>query len=126
MLHTAYRGSLFAEGATKTEAKQNLEPMIDWAVAHHAPHIELRDGYTIVIAATATGWESQIISPSPHNIAARKTIPCTRFYGPIERKSVIKAEREHVAKMIQILLRDSGGANTPVQAHLERFKDFWR
>lgn len=58
------RGHLYAEGATKAEAKAKLESMIDWALNVASPVVEKRHGLIIVIASTPNGYCSHVLAPA--------------------------------------------------------------
>lgn len=93
----ARHASLEVEGANKSEANEKLERMIDWALEHHAPFIESRYGYVLIGAATATGWQSTLLTPD--DIAAHgKRKDCVSFQGQIERDLVIRSLRMHAAQ----------------------------
>ena len=60
-IQVAQRGWLRAEGATKTEAKRNLEPMVDYACRASALTVERRFDCLVVVTAFAGGWQYQAI-----------------------------------------------------------------
>jgi hypothetical protein len=64
---TVERGVLTGQGATKTEAKANLEGQIDWAIAEDKLHVERRFDWLIVIARDNQGWTSKMVDmTAPH------------------------------------------------------------
>lgn len=92
----ANRGYLTAEGNSKTEAKANLEPMIDWACAHASPTIEMRFGLLIVIASNPQGFESRVINPA-HLEHGKQYHSCC-CYGQIDYGTVLQSARNHAAQ----------------------------
>lgn len=62
------RGHLYAEAATKTEAKADLEKQIDWALTQSGPTIECRFGLLLFISAAPSGWQYSIVAQNflPH------------------------------------------------------------
>lgn len=58
------RGSLTADGATKSEAKANLESMIDAACGMESPIVEFWHGMVVIVAPSATGYYTAVINPA--------------------------------------------------------------
>lgn len=92
----ATRGHLIAEGATKTEAKQKLEAMIDYACRNGTPKIESRYGLIIVVAATSNGWTHTIVDPS--DMHHGKERHCNCMYGQGEYTDALISARNHAAQ----------------------------
>lgn len=58
-----YEGHISGRGATKADARADLQRQIDHLCtnAAHGPHIEIRRGVALILAATATGFEYRMI-----------------------------------------------------------------
>ena len=95
---TAIRGDLVAIGATKREAKANLEDLISWACENHALRIEFRFGFILIIAATANGYESALIDPKTIKPDENYGYGCRTTYGQIEVHDVLQSLRNHAAQ----------------------------
>ena len=93
---TVSRGWLTATGATKAEAKANLEPMIDAACNAAALHIEKRFECIIVVAANATGWSVSVCHP--HTMESGGKLASTCQYGPQPYEDVVESARNWAAQ----------------------------
>ncbi len=89
------RGCLSGQGATKTEARADLDKQIDAALQFHSPIIECWHGYTVFVAATPTGWTTYVFRPDELEHGARR-IPCSHSFRK-ESDTVISA-RMHAAQ----------------------------
>lgn len=96
-LQSARKGSLYAEGATVREAKAALQKKIDWACENHAPRIEQRFGYLIVIAASANGYESSVFHPDAIEHGDFYGFSRT-MYGQISLNEVLQSARLDAAQ----------------------------
>lgn len=93
----ATRGALTASGANKTEAKANLEPMIDWACNAGMPVIECRFGFLIVVASDANGWSTSVVGPDDMVHGQRKW--CGTSHGQqIAYSDALISARNHAAQ----------------------------
>lgn len=91
----ATRASLTAQGATRQEAKANLEKAIDWALDDHRPFIEFRFGCALFASAGPNGWQSSVTFPEDQKHGSARGATC--FYGQVDRASVVAAIRQHAA-----------------------------
>jgi hypothetical protein len=70
------RGNITCDGATKQEAKANLERMIDRACSLHGPYIEARFGKVFVMSESPTGWEAITTFTPDHGARATPSMFC--------------------------------------------------
>lgn len=96
-IHYVTRGLLTGQGATKTEAKADLESWIDLACQHGAPHVESRFGLIIVVAASSVGWHHMVIDPAELTHGAVKHCSATYAKGT-EFAKVEQYARMHAAQ----------------------------
>lgn len=89
------RGCLTGTGATKSEAKANMERQIDWACRHAAPQIEMWHGYMVLVAASPDGWNTYVFRPDElqHGDCRRS---CT-MHGQVEYTDALDSARLHAA-----------------------------
>lgn len=94
----ATRGNVWADGATKAEAKANLAATVDWyCSARPGPLVESRFGFILVIAATPNGIESRVIDPAGAEHGKRFdscTLHSERHFG-----TVLNSARMHAAQL---------------------------
>lgn len=92
----ATRGDLTAEGATKAEAKANLDAMINWACQYRHPLVENRFGLLIVISHSSHGWQSIVIDPASRQHGGRWESFCGQGMG--DYGDVLASARMHAAQ----------------------------
>ena len=91
------RGLLYAEGATKAEAKAKLESMIDWALNTPQPVIEQLNGRLIVIVAEPCGYSVNVFDPAELQHGQRRDSWWTSGQG--EYTDALASARLHAAQM---------------------------
>lgn len=92
----ATRGYLTAEGASKTEAKANLEIMIDFACRNGTPKVESRFGLILIVAATANGYTHTIVDPA--EMTHGKDRHCNTTYPQGHYTDALEGARSHAAQ----------------------------
>lgn len=93
---TLTRGWVSAEGATKAEAKANLEKQVDLACSCAALHVEKRFECLIVIAGSAAGYNVKIVHPHDMVNGSQHGSSCTYGFQPFEE--VLESARNWAAQ----------------------------
>lgn len=90
------RGWMYAEAATKTEAKADLERQIDWALTQSGPTIECRFGWLLFISCTPNGYQYSLVSPEgiPHG----QQLHSSCCLGQCSYVDALQAARGHAAQ----------------------------
>lgn len=92
----ATRGHVTGTGASVAAAKQDLDSKLDWLAQAHAPHVESRFGWMIIIMPTSEGWSTMLCHPA--TIGHGETKMPSTFEGTNPRETVIQRARYHVAQ----------------------------
>ena len=93
----ATRGHLTASGASKSEAKANLESMVDWACSPSQPVIESRYGLLLIVAASPGGYLTAVINPAEMKHGERRVSWCQHPQG--DYSFALESVRHHAAQM---------------------------
>lgn len=95
-IHYAERGNISAQGASKSEAKANLESLISWYCAQPGPVIESRFGFTLVIVPIPTGWQIDVFDAAELQHGARRH-SCSHI-GQVSLSDALDSARSHAAQ----------------------------
>ncbi len=96
-IHYASRGNAQGQGASKSEAKANLEASIDWYLAQASgAWIETRFGMVLIVTATPNGFETKLLFPSDIVVHGMRHWSGTS-YSNADLKSVVLSMRLHAA-----------------------------
>ena len=90
------RGRLYATGATKAEAKANLEKQIDWACENSTHHVEKRFGLILIVTAQVWGFTIQVIDPA--TVQHGWVFSGTYQYGQVDYHDALTSARNWAAQ----------------------------
>ena len=95
-IHHVARGWLTGQGASKTDARADLDRQVDWACAVASPVIECWHGLIVVVAATPGGYSTAVFNPA--DLAHGKQRACTSIMPQGEYTDALESARSHAAQ----------------------------
>jgi hypothetical protein len=94
--HYAERGAFRIEGASKSEAKANLDSALDWICEQPSSLVETRFGLVLFVSATLYGYETRVIDPAELDHGKRFYSSCQ--YGRGTFADMVQHVRNHAAQ----------------------------